>query len=195
MCEYLKPVDGDYWIVLIKVEVDYKDPVSDADLKHIALSGIRRPLSSIKFRTVISGRKCSMGCSGGTVSNPFTSCRSSYVPSQAGHYTGKASNIVTIENEGPGAMYSLSLMRTAVQLTGQQNNYTIDVTPDIIAKTGEEVLIPGPKPSDGVIKFEYFYDCPIEVRRTTVRKVGAQDRVETTSSTKDVPYEKFLYGA
>ena len=33
LCEYLKPVDGDYWIVLIKVEVDYKDPIFSVDLQ------------------------------------------------------------------------------------------------------------------------------------------------------------------
>ena len=190
LCQYLKPVDGDYSIVMIKVEVDYKDPVSGKDLKHIALSGIRRPLSSIKFGVVISGRKCSAACPTGNVVNAFPSCRGENVPMEAGNYTGKASNIVSVTNQGPGAIYSLSLMRTAVQLTGPQNKYTIDVTEDIVAQGGkEEVFLPGQ-----TIRFEYFYDCPIEVRHTTVHKTGDQDKVEVTSSTRDIPYEKFYYG-
>ena len=189
ICEYLKPVDGDHWIVLIKVEVNYRDPVSDMNLKHVTLSGIRRPLSSIKFGTVISGRKCALGCSGGSVASPFPSCRSTFVPTE-GKHTGKASNIVSIKNEGPGAIYSLALSRTAVQLIGTQNSYTEDVIPNIIqkAKPTAQVFLPGE-----IIKFEYFYDCPIEVRRTTVYIVGDKESVEVTSNTRDVQFEKFLY--
>ena len=188
LCEYIKQVDGDYWIVLIKVEVDYEDPVSKADLKHIALSGIRRPLSSIKFKDIFAGVTCSMGCTGGNTVNPFTSCRSHVIPAKAGHYTGKASNVVAIENEGPGAVYSLSLMKTAVQYMKPENTVTLDVTPDIIKEAGKEVLLPGE-----VIRFEYFYDCPIKVVKRRVYKTGNQARVETKTNTREVLFEHYLY--
>ncbi len=190
LCEYIKPVDGDYWIVLTKVEVDYKDPVSKADLKHVALSGIRRPLSSIKFGMIVSGRKCSLSCPGGVQANSFTQCRGSFLPTEAGEYTGTASNIVSIKNEGPGAIYSLSLLRESVGLTGIQDSYEEDVTSDIVkeAKSTEQVFLP-----NETITFEYFYDCPVEVRRSIVYKTGDQDRVEVTSTTKDVPFEQFSY--
>ncbi len=191
LCEYIRRVDGDYWIVLAKVEVDYKDPVSNKDLKHIALSGIRRPLSSVKFGPVVTGRKCSLSCKVGTVVNPFPGCRGSTdIPTEAGKYTGKASNIISIKNNGPGAIYSLSLLRESVGLTGIQDSYEEDVTSDIVkeAKSTEQVFLP-----NETITFEYFYDCPVEVRRSTVYKTGNQDRVEVTSSTKDIPFESFFY--
>ena len=190
LCEYIRRVDGDYWIVLTKVEVDYKDPISEKDLTHTALSGIRRPLSSVKFGAVITGRKCSLSCNIGTVVNPFPGCRGSVdVPKEEGKYTGKASNIISVKNEGPGAIYSISLLRESVGLTGLEDSYQEDVVSDLVkeARATEQVFLPGE-----TVRFEYFYDCPIEVRRSTVYKVG-EERVEVTSSTRDIPYESFLY--
>ncbi len=188
LCEYIKRVDGDYWIVLSKVEVDYKDPVSNKDLKHIALSGLRRPMGTIQFQDIYAGRNCSLGCKTGTVVSPFTDCRSGTLPAEVGQYKGKASNVVSVKNGGPGAIYALSLMKAAVQMGTPQNTATIDVTPDIVKKAGKEVFLPGE-----IIKFEYFYECPIRVTMKTIRKIGRQDRVEVTTNTRSQLYEHYRY--
>ncbi len=189
LCEYIRKADGDYWIVLTKVEVDYKDPVSNKDLKHVALSGIRRPLSSITFDTIIPGVKCSMGCSGGSVANALPSCRGAVVPTEFGQYAGKASNIVAIKNEGPGAIYSLSLVKSVIQLTDLDDTHTEHIISDIVktAKPTEQVFLPGE-----TIRFEYFYDCPIEVKKRTVYKTGP-DSVTITVNTQYVPFEEAFY--
>ena len=187
VCEYVSMVDSDHWIVLTKVEVDYKDPVSKLEQTHTMLSGIRRPLSLIKFVSVISSRRCSRACSVGSVANPFPTCRGSSVPSAEGVYTGKASNIVTIKNEGPGFIYSLSLIRSSIRLA--DNSIKMDVTPDIVKTANREVFFPGK-----TIKFEYFYDCSIQVKQSSVYQTGSTDSVDVVVKNQLVPFEKFLYG-
>ena len=188
-CEYSKPVDDDHYIVLIQVEVDYKDPVSELDKTHTALSGVRRPLGSVKFREIISGRRCAMACEVGNTANPFSNCRSDAIPAEEGVYTGKASNIVTVRNQGPGTIYSLSLIRSSISLVDINPSHKVDIVQDIVEQAGLEAFHPGED-----IKFEYFYDCPITVKRNTTYKDGNADKVKVTVKNQMVPFESFTYG-
>ena len=188
-CEYVRPVDDDNWIVLLKVEVDYKDPILNLDKKHIAFSGVRRPLSFIQFGDIISGRRCSMSCPVGKQLNPFSDCRGDAIPSEEGSYTGKASNIVTVRNKGPGSIYSLALVRSSVKIVDPDALPQTDIVQDIVKKAGLEVFLPGEE-----IKFEYFYDCPITVKKTTVYETGDEDNVKVTVRNQMVPFERFTYG-
>ena len=187
VCEYVREVDNDHFIVLITVKVDYNDPVSDVQKTQTVMSGIRRPLSSIKFASVVSGKRCSRACSIGSVASPFPNCRGDTGYLEEGVYTAKASNIVSIVNEGPGSIYSLSLIRSSIRLSNDA--VKMDVTPDIVKYSNKEVFLPGE-----TIKFEYFYDCSIEVKRTTVYQTGSADSVDITVQNQLVPFEKFLYG-
>ena len=188
-CEYSKPVDDDHWIVLVAVEVEYKDPISKLSKTHIALSGVRRPLGFIKFGEIVSGRRCAMACEVGNTANPFSNCRSDAMPAEEGVYTGKASNVVTVKNQGPGAIYSLSLMRSSVSLVDENPSHKLDVVQDIVKQADLEVFLPGEE-----IKFEYFYDCPITVKKITTYEEGDKDNVKVTIKNQMVPFESFTYG-
>ena len=185
-CEYIRAVDGDHWIVLVKVEVPFTDTVSGLNRKHIALSGIRRPLSFVIFQSITSGKKCSLSCNVGAVVNFVPDCRSDTVPSEDKIYSGLASKITTIKNEGPGSIYKLSILKTTLDLT--DNSLALDVTPDIIKGSGKEVLFPGE-----TLKVEHFYECPIIVRDEVVYRVGEVDGVSNTVRNTMTPFAKVSY--
>lgn len=185
-CEYVSPVDGDYYIVLLKVAVPFIDPVSNLQQQHVSLSGIRRPLALIVFQSVLPGKRCSQSCDTGSTLGLFPDCRSDAVPAADGQYSGIASKIITIKNEGPGAVYKLSFMRTDIDISSGE--VSLNVTPNIINSANKEVLLPGE-----TLKIEDFYKCPHVVRTEVVYRVGSADGVSHTVRNSIVPFAQTIY--
>ena len=187
ICEYISPVDADSHIVLIKVNVPFTDRVTDAQKTHTALSGLRRPLSLVAFQSITPGKRCSRSCNVGRVAGFVPDCRSDTMPAEDEEYTGVASNIVSIRNDGPGAIYKLSILKSSFNIS--DNMHTMEVTPDVIKASNEEMLLPGQ-----ILEFEYFYECPIVVRTETVYREGTEDAVSHRVRNQMVPFQTVSYG-
>ncbi len=187
VCEYIKPVDGDHWIVLVKVELPFTDPVSGVKKTHTALSGIRRPLAMFVLQSIAPGKQCSLACNVGRSANFAPDCKGRLFPSEEGVYGGLASSVLTVKNEGPGAIYKLSLVKYTTNLDNI-NEKIMDVTPDIIASAKKEVLLPG-----DTLSFESFYKCPVEVRTEVIRRSGTRDSVSSSVSNEMVPVRQVEY--
>ena len=185
-CEYVNPVDGDYYIVLLKIEVPFIDPVSQLQQKHVSLSGIRRPFSLITLYSVLSGKLCDLACKTGHTLSFIPDCRSDTAPLADGEYTGLASKIITIKNEGPGAVYKLSIMRIDEDITSGE--VTLHVTPDILKGANKEVLFPGE-----TLTIEDFYSCPHTVKTEVVYRVGQSDSITHTVRNSVVPFSQTVY--
>jgi hypothetical protein len=186
-CEYIKPLDGDYYIVLVKIEVPYEDPVSKLQHVHTSLSAIRRPLSMVVFKSIVSGKRCSRSCHVGGTLAFVPDCRDDAVPTpEQTEYSGLASKIITIRNEGPGALYQLSLVSTKRDIS--DGTQIKSVTPDIISGAGKEVLFPGE-----TLSVEHFYECPIVVQDEVVYGVSAADSASHTVRNSMVPFARLGY--
>ena len=108
---------GNYYIVLVKIEVPFTDPVSNLQQTYTSLSGIRRPLIMVVFKSIVSGRRCSRSCHVGETIAFAPDCRDDTTPTtEANDYSGLASKVITIRNEGPGALYKLSLVNTRTRI-------------------------------------------------------------------------------
>ena len=183
-CEYIGPVDSDYFLVLAKVEVPFTNPASGLLETHTALSGIRRPLSMIMFQSLVSGRRCSMSCDPGSTLHFAPDCRADTTHSEMGEYTGLASKVLTIKNAGPGSIYQLSIVKFTTDISS--GAHQLDVTPEIIQD--KEVLLPGK-----TLQFEDFYECPISVRTETVYRTGTEDAVDHVVRNTMVPFQSVSY--
>ena len=98
-CEYVSAVDGDHWIVLSKVEVDYNDPISNLMKNHMLLyPAFAALLLLLLFLQLKMEKRCSQSCQVGTVSHFAPDCRSGLSYSEDGEYTGKASQVISVRN-------------------------------------------------------------------------------------------------
>lgn len=186
-CEYMKPLDGDYYIVLVKIEVPYEDPVSKLRHVYTSLSGIRRPLSMVVFKSIVSGKRCSRSCHVGGTLAFVPDCRDDTIPTpDQTDYSGLASKIVTIRNEGPGALYKLSLVSTKRDVT--DDSQKIGVTPDIISGANKEVLFPGE-----TLSMEHFYECPMIVQDEVVYGTSSTEGPTHTVRNSMVPFARLGY--
>ncbi len=183
-CEYIGPVDSDYFLVLAKVEVPFTNPVSGLLETYTALSGVRRPISMVIFQSLVSGRRCSMSCDTGSSLHFAPDCRADTMPSEAGEYTGLASKLITIKNVGPGSIYQLSILKFTTDISNGVQQ--LDVTPEIIQD--KEVLFPGE-----TLQVEDFYECPITVRMETVYRTGTADAVNQVVRNSIVPFQRVSY--
>ena len=166
ICEYISAVDGDYYIVLIKVELKAtSSTLSGVSRTYTAFSAIRRPLAMVVFEDASAGMRCPMFCNTGAGTRLTPECRGELALSSTGQ-VNKYSNIVTIKNAGPGNVYKLSFISEVTDLItttgGKTPKPIIEVTPDVLAASNQEVLFPGEK-----IKVEYVYKCPTAVRMST----------------------------
>ena len=186
-CEYIEALDGDHWIVLITVEVPFIDPVSKKVHTHTAITGIRRPMSLISFESIRTGKRCSQACDVGTVAHFAPECRSSGKAREPGTYNGIGSQIITVKNEGPGALYKLSVLKMTTDLSTDKK--TMEITPDLIKlDPNKEVLLPGKK-----MTFEWFYSCPPAVKKETVYKTGQKAGVSYAVRNEAVPFQRVAY--
>ena len=184
-CEYISDVDGDHYIVLIKVEVPWTDPVTGQNHIHTALSGIRRPMSVVSFEHIKQGYVCSLGCDVGKTAHFAPECRSG--SRRVGDQAGIGSQILTVRNEGPGVLYKLSLMKIITELADQSKK--IEISPDIIALARDkDVLLPGEK-----LKVEWFYPCPNREQVETIYRTGPQSRVSHAVRNEAVPFQRVVY--
>ena len=172
----------------VKIEVPYEDPVSKLQHVHTSLSAIRRPLSMVVFKSIVSGKRCSRSCHVGGTLAFVPDCRDDAVPTpEQTEYSGLASKIITIRNEGPGALYKLSLVSTNRDLT--DGDQKVGVTPDIISGAGKEVLFPGE-----TLSVEHFYECPMVVQDEVVyRSASTAEGATHTVRNSMVPFARLGY--
>ena len=147
VCDYISNVDQDYYIVLMSVEQEGSPALH---------AGIRRPLSSVKVEVVTQAR-CSLACPSSITPQGHNECRGEFVPS-TGNQTSTLE--VKVTNNGPGTLYSLSLLRTDTPKNKDINvNNDLDdiitihdaaplptthkVTPEILSSNNREYLMPG----------------------------------------------------
>ena len=167
ICEYISAVDGDYHIVLIKVELTAtSSALSDVSRTYTAFSAIRRPLAMVVFEDASAKEQCPMFCNTGEGTRLTPECRGELALSAPGQ-VNKYSNIITIKNAGPGSIYKLSFIseitdRLTPVVDGETPKKETEVTPDVLAASEREVLFPGEK-----LKVEYVYKCPSTIQVNT----------------------------
>ena len=105
-CEFIAPVDQDYHIVLVTVQLE------GGELEDLAYSGIRRPLSYLAV-TMNERPECSQACLSPATPNDHPGCRGDFQPVSGDSQT---SFNVKVTNKGPGVLYRLSLLRTDTYL-------------------------------------------------------------------------------
>ena len=153
-CEYISMVDQDHHIVVIRVESHPEDHINPN--KKITLSGIRRPLAKINVEVTIPPT-CSGKCAANHTGNPYPGCRGrSELSGNPGDTTtlqytdlNGATLEMMITNKGPGAIYSLSLLKTYTELDGHKKIEDVKsarqipkVTPNLLEQAQKEVLLP-----------------------------------------------------
>ena len=140
-CEYISPVDRDYYIVLISVK-----PVETSqagDTVKTVYAGIRRPLAHIKV-TVVEQAKCGLICASAVANQVYPECRGEFQPPTGEEYSSVKMQVL---NQGPGALYSLSLLKQNIPLNQNREpipdstHYT--VTDDVLKRASAQVLLPG----------------------------------------------------
>ena len=206
VCEYIEEADQDYYIVLISVK-----PKAEGQQAHYA--GIRRPLAHV-ITSLESNAKCELTCAASDTSQSYPECRGEFQPPSG----EELSNLkMKITNNGPGAIYALSLLREQVSqvewekdnkgnLVKDNNNNPIPVT--MYKVTGDlleriqpkkEVLLPGEH-----IDVDDRVTCTEEVKyritsQTTIITVRAgrgtprgQFRVNIASGSVNVHAQPFM---
>lgn len=155
-CEYISNMDQDVTIVLLKVVVLDED---DNPIGSPKYAGIRRPLAAVQLE-VISPPICNLSCASG-FGGLFPECRSSPT-SESGVQTGVASMKLRVRNQGPGAIYALSLLRIDKSIDSppcedKNSDCTYMTTPDLLKTVSKEVFFPGE-----TFIFEDEVDCTQE---------------------------------
>ena len=150
VCEYIEEVDQDFYIVLMLVK--------PAQVQQAHHAGIRRPLAHIT--TVLEGNaKCNMTCAAVDTGQRYPECRGEFQPP-----TGEERATLSLEitNHGPGAIYSLSFLKTQISVEKDKDGNPVSkfykVTRNLLE--AQEYLLPG-KTS---IPFTDTVTCLEEVR-------------------------------
>ena len=161
-CEYIANMDQDMTIVLLKVVVldENNNPIGSPKY-----AGIRRPLAAITLE-VVTPPKCDLSCTS-SFGGFFPECRSSPA-AESGVQTGMSSMRLRVRNQGPGAIYALSLLRIDKSIHSplcieNDSDCIYMVTPDLLKSEDKEVFFPGE-----ILIFEDSVDCSQE---TIVQKI------------------------
>ncbi len=153
ICEYISDNDEDYTIVLISVQVPFDKPASTV------YAGVRRPLSIPKVAIIPPGPVCRLTCAG-SIAASLPECRGEFLP-PTGEDNFSVVN-VQVTNEGPGAIYALSLLRKdtyksddSIRYSGTGRNLLE------LEHVKKEVFLPGEH-----FTFEDYIDCEDSVSYT-----------------------------
>ncbi len=163
-CEYIANMDQDMTIVLLKVVILDEDENPVGSPKY---AGIRRPLAAITLE-VATPPKCELSCASG-FGGLFPECRSSPTAESAGIKTGVSSMELRVHNQGPGAIYALSLLRmdkptsstASCEDKAGHSDCTYMVTPDLLKFKTIEVFFPGD---------EFTFTEPVDCSKKTIVK-------------------------
>ena len=132
VCEYISDNDQDHTIVLISVEVPLDVPV------RTVYAGVRRPLSMPKVEVIPPGPVCRLSCASGAAGASLPECRGDFIPPTGGNLSDMK---IRITNPGPGAIYSLSLLRK--DTLHKDSSETYKFKGELLEQVEKEVLLPG----------------------------------------------------
>jgi len=184
-------MDHVYTIVLISVQI----PGSSQDTLY---AGVRRPLA-MPLISIETQPICRLACASSGTSIPFPECRGEIIPTAGDNLSAVK---IKIENTGPGALYSLSLLREDNMLLEEEDSsdkYKYSVTEDALKVNDKEVLLPG----DAPLILQDFVDCRDSVRyvyKTITKSSSSIARGGTISlfhqdiNVHAQPFMKSLYG-
>jgi hypothetical protein len=134
VCEYIADNDQDYYIVLISVQVPFDETSVTTNTVY---AGVRRPLSIPKFSILPPGPVCRLSCAG-SVAAFLPECRGEFIPTGDNNYSRLK---VKVTNEGPGAIYALSLLRKDTYKSDDSIRYK--GIKDLLKRQDKEVFLPG----------------------------------------------------
>ena len=181
VCEQISGMDQDHTIVLISITA----PLDDATKRRTLYAGIRRPFSMALVTIEEPGPICQLSCATANNAMALAECRGPFIP-------GASDSIsvvkVKVTNQGPGAMYALSLMREDIYTA--DDTKVVKHTGDLFADAGKEVLFPGES-----FFFNDYVDCAdnfsVSVSVSTTRS-AAQRGTLSTSNPVNIHAQTFM---
>ena len=182
-CEFISEVDQDYYIVLVSVQLLDEENKPQGEL---AYAGIRRPYAHWTME-MMTQPTCTFSCQVSSTPNNNPGCRGEFQP-LIGRQTSQFR--IKIINQGPGALYSLSLLRKDAFLDRSgslSDTEEFTITDDLLRRaTGAPlngfVLLPGHFiEAEQSIECRDKYQYSFETR--TVQGTSTQGSVLSSDST------------
>ena len=195
-CELISAVDQDYSIVLISSQIIKEQNQNTEPIQYV---GIRRPLAKLKVE-IINQPRCDLSCASSETAFNSPECRGDFQP-HADEDT--ASLKVKVTNLGPGALYSLALLREHTDLTKQESDNdseedensedstpqpTYSVTSNLMENAREEVILP-----EQSLEFDDRITCKDSVEYNFRRQSGSSTDVQVSMNQHAQSYEKMSY--
>ena len=172
VCEQISGMDQDYTIVLISITT----PLNDTTKERTLYAGIRRPFAMPLVEIEEPGPICQLSCASANNAVALAECRGPFIPGVSDTLSVIR---VKVTNQGPGAMYGLSLMREDVFIA--DDTKIVKHTGDLFENASKEVLFPGES-----FFFNDYVDCAdtfavtVSIQRT--RNAALQGTLSTSNS-------------